>query len=285
MSKQFVHTNIALLENALELAQGRGAFDLSTARIIFISLQFLKKDGDDDKNVKFFIQNNDAQIDKVAAARNLKQGLAQAQQKGNVGNMQTVIRLKQAADALIQVHEDREKTKEANAESTIFTPEDILQSHARLNLADKDALVKPLRQVTEAGQLRGFILLDALEYIETALRFLERCEMAPTEHDGLMEALKLMTVVCNELQMKGGVVANLTSASDLLTSLTVLARQAESLQSNSTAETQPEQHATEMQHSDSMDHTPDTNGNNDEDRQAGNNRLMKRAREAHDGAV
>ena len=223
MSDATRNSILQLLTKTLELAQTRGTFDLDFASILHKSFLLLNKEP------KSVLQNEQGQMNRVDAANNLRQGLTLTQEKGGIiGNIETGIQLKKAADLLVHMEGEDVKTSD-DKPPMVYSEDDLYQMRFELsNDITKDS--KPLRLLAEGGQQNGFIRLEVLEQVETALRRLENSKMLKSEQKSLQEALEFMKVLCFALQKKGGLIAELRIATDYKTLFEKLSFLIENLQ-------------------------------------------------------
>lgn len=206
MSQATFDQCLSLLERTMEAGQNAGAFNMSFAHVMRLCLKLLQKE------TQARLKNGDVELTRSMAANHLKSGLAIVQQKGGViGNIETGIRLKQAAELLIQI-------ESANATAMTHVEPIVYDEATLLNDQDKEAdtiaeIGAALRPLAESAQLMGSIKFEMLEAVETALRRLEKSEGKEHELSGLEEALPFIDDFCEGIQVKGGLLKTLADAS------------------------------------------------------------------------
>ena len=190
----------------MEAGQNAGAFNLSFAHVMRVCLKLLRKEP------QARLKNGDVDFTRGTAANSLKSGLTLVQQKGGViGNIETGIRLKQAAELLIQI-ENANATAVTNVDPIFYDEATLLgdQSPTYSTIAEVGAALRPL---AEAAQLMGSIKFEMLETVDMALRRLETSQSQATEFASLQEALPFIDDFCEGIQVKGGLIKTLADAS------------------------------------------------------------------------
>lgn len=201
---------MSLMEKTMESGQNGGAFNLSVAHIMRLSLKLLRKEPN------AVLKNGENHLTRPQAADLLKQGLKMVQEKGGIiGNIASAIKLKQAVELLIQIEKQRAEAsskEEMKIEEPTYTEHSLLQD----TLISAPTIAKaciPLREFAESVQFLGLIKTDALETVEIALRRLEASETDTADRKSLQEALPILVDVCEGVQLKGGVIKTLADAS------------------------------------------------------------------------
>ena len=206
MSQATFNQCLSLLERTMEAGQNAGAFNLSFAHVMRLCLKLLQKE------TQAVLSNGDNKMTRTMAAQHLKSGLAIVQQKGGViGNIETGIRLKQAAELLIQI-ENANSTAMTNVDP-IYYDEVSLLSDLSTELNNIAEVGKAVRPLAESAQLMGSIKFEMLEAVETALQRLEKSEGKSEELSGLEEALPFIDDFFEGIQVKGGLLKTLADAS------------------------------------------------------------------------
>lgn len=201
---------MSLMEKTMESGQTGGAFNLSVAHIMRLSLHLLRKESN------AVLKNGENHLTRLQAAELLKQGLKMVQEKGGIiGNIASAIKLKQAVELLIQIEKQK---AEASSQDEMKTDEPTYTEHSLLQdtFISAPTIAKactPLREFAENVQFLGLIKTDALETVEIALRRLEGSEMETADKKSLREALPILVDVCEGVQQKGGVIKTLADAS------------------------------------------------------------------------